>query len=190
MCMKIYHKVRTAMVSALMLASITGSAQELAVKTNLLSDALTVPSLGAEFTIGHRWTLNTDVEWMPAYQSTNHYLRTLNVQSEVRFWFRAPFTGPFIGPSAHWRVYNMAGLPVFKLKDERIQGNFYSVGVTAGWHFTLSSRWGLEPSLTLGYAYNDYRRYAEPRTRVVSRRCYMHYLGPTAASMQLVYMLR
>lgn len=190
MCMKIYHKVRAAMVSAVMLASITGSAQELAVKTNLLSDALTVPSLGAEFTIGHRWTLNADVEWMPAYQSTNHYLRTLKVQPEARFWFRAPFTGPFIGPSAHWRVYNMAGLPVFKLKDERIQGNFYSVGVTAGWHFTLSSRWGLEPSLTLGYAYNDYRRYAEPRTRVVSRRCYMHYLGPTAASLQLVYMLR
>ena len=188
--MKIYHKVRAMIVLAVMLMAVPGSAQDLAVKTNLLSDALTVPSLGVEFTIASRWTLSTDVEWMPFYQSTNHYLRTFKVQPEARFWFRAPFTGPYIGPSAHWRVYNMGGLPVFKLKDERIQGNFYTVGATAGWHFTLSPRWGLEPSLTIGYAYNDFRRYAEPRSRIVSRKCYMHYFGPTAASLQLVYMLR
>ena len=155
------------MVLAVMLTSVSGSAQDLAVKTNLLSDALTVPSLGVEFTIARRWTLSTDVEWMPFYQSTNHYLRTFKVQPEAHFWFRAPFTGPYIGPSAHWRVYNMAGLPVL-----------------------LGDRWGLEPSITVGYAYNDYRRYAEPRSCVVSRKCYMHYFGPTSASLQLVYMLR
>ena len=178
------------MILAGMLLPTAASAQELALKTNLLSDAVTVPSFGVEFTIARRWTLNTDVEWMPFYQSDKHYLRTCKLQSEARFWFRAPFTGPYIGPSLHWRVYNMAGLPVFKLKDERIQGNFYAAGVTAGWHFTLSDRWGLEPTVTLGYAYNDYRRYAEPRTNIVSRKCYMHYVGPIAAGLHLVYMLR
>ena len=178
------------MILAGMLLPTAASAQELALKTNLLSDAVTVPSFGVEFTIARRWTLNTDVEWMPIRQSDNHFLRTLKIQPEARFWFRAPFTGPYIGPSFHWRWYNMAGLPVFKLKDERIQGYMLSAGVTTGWHFTLSPRWGLEPSLTIGYGYCDFRRYAAPSSRIVSSKGYVHYFGPTSASLQLVYMLR
>lgn len=188
--MKIYIEVRAMLVLAVVLLSVPASGQKLAVQTNLLSDAVTVPSVGVEFTIAHRWTLNTNLEWMPFYQSHNHYVRTLKLQPEARFWFRAPFTGPFIGPSAHMRFYNMGGLPVLGLRNERIQGSFWSVGVTAGWHFTLSDRWGLEPALTLGYGYADFRRYAEPRSRIVDRKGFLHYFGPTSANLQLVYMLR
>lgn len=188
--MKIYYKVRAMVVLAVMLMAVPGSAQELAVKTNLLSDALTVPSLGVEFTIARRWTVSTDVEWMPAYQSSNHYLRTLAFQAGSRFWFRAPFTGPFVGPELSVRMFNMGGLPVFHLKEARTQGLFSTVGATVGWHFSLSPRWGLEPAVTLGYGYIDYKRYGEPRSRIVSSKGYTHYFGPVAASLNLVYMLQ
>lgn len=188
--MNIGNKVRTMMVSGVLLLCQTAFAQRLAIKTNLLTDAMTVPSLGMEFSIAHRWTLNTEVQWMPAHQSENHYVRTFSVQPEARFWFRAPFTGPFVGPSLQWRMYNMGGLPVFKLKEARTQGYLLAAGATAGWHFTLSDRWGLEPSITLGYAYADYKRYGEPRSKVVNRVGHLHFIGPTAASINLVYMLR
>ena len=53
------------LVLAVVLLSVPASGQKLAVQTNLLSDAVTVPSVGVEFTITHRWTLNTNLEWMP-----------------------------------------------------------------------------------------------------------------------------
>ncbi len=188
--MKINNKVRMLMVSGTLLLCQTAFAQRLAIKTNLLTDAMMIPTLGVEFSMSHRWTLSTEVEWMSTYQSHNHYLRTFSVQPEARFWFRAPFTGPFVGPSVQWRMYNMGGLPVFKLKEARTQGYLLAAGVTTGWHFTLSNRWGLEPSLTLGYGYADYKRYGAPRSRVPKRVGHLHFFGPTAASVNLVYMLR
>ncbi len=178
------------MLGAMMLLGETVIAQELAVKTNLLTDAMTVPSVGAEFTISRRWTLNVDAQWMPFRQSSNHYLRTLAFQAGPRFWFRAPFTGPFVGPELSVRMFNMGALPVFHLKEARTQGLFSTVGATVGWHFSLSPRWGLEPAVTLGYGYIDYKRYGEPRSRIVSSKGYTHYFGPVAASLNLVYLLQ
>ena len=183
-------KVRARMLlMAVVMFSATASGQELAVKTNLLTDAIAVPSVGVEYAFAPRWTVNADAEWMPFYRAHNHYLRTLKVQPEARFWFRTPFAGPFVGPSVGWRVFNMGGLPVFDLKNERIQGNLWTAGATAGWHFTLSDRLGLEPAVSLGYGYADYKRYAEPRSRRPVEHSYQHYIGPIALSLYLVYML-
>lgn len=164
--------------------------QQLSVKTNLLSDAVLVPSVGMEHTISRRWTMACDVAWMPLRLSSEHYLRTMKLQPEAHYWFRAPFTGPFVGPALSWRLYNMGGLPVFKTRDSRTQGFLLGVGVVAGWHFTLSDRWGLEPSLALGYAYGEFNRYDAPRSCEVRKRHYLNYFGPTALTLQLVYMIR
>lgn len=183
--------VRALVLVALMVCGTAGvKAQKWSVKTNLLSDAVTVPSLSMEHRISLRWTANLDVEWMPLYQSSNRYLRTFKVQPEAHYWFRAPFTGPFLGPSVQWRLYNMGNLPVFHTSDSRTQGWLLGAGVTAGWHFTLSNRWGLEPTVTLGYAYYNCKRYDEPRSRIPIDRVKSSYIGPTAASLQLVYMLK
>lgn len=170
--------------------ALASDAQQLSVKTNLMSDAVTVPSLGAEYAVSDRWTVALDASWMPVRQSSGHYMRQLKVQPEAHYWLRAPFTGPFVGPALGYRLYNFAGIPLLKTRDTRTQGYLLSAGVTAGWHFTLSDRWGLEPALTVGYAYTSYRRYDAPDSRQVTRRWYVHYFGPTSLQLNLVYMIR
>ena len=104
------------MVLAGMLLPAAASAQELALKTNLLSDAVTVPSLGVEFTIARRWTLNTDVEWMPFYQSDNHYLRTCKLQSEARFWTAHRSPVPTLAPRSIGECITWQACPYLSLK--------------------------------------------------------------------------
>ncbi len=178
------------MVALLLCQASVLQAQKWSVKTNLLSDAATVPSVSSEYRISLRWTANLDVSWMPFYLTHSNYLRTFKLQPEAHYWLRAPFTGPFVGPSFQWRLYNMGGLNVFKTAHSRSQGYLLGAGVTAGWHFTLSNRWGLEPSITLGYAYVSCNRYDAPRSRIPLKRWRGNYFGPTAAALQLVYMLK
>jgi len=183
--------LRAMALAVLLLNGAVGArAQEWSVKTNLLSDAVTVPSVGSEYRISLRWTASLDLAWMPIRQDPDHYLRTFKVQPEAHYWLRAPFTGPFIGPSLQWRLFNMGGLFAFRTSDTRTQGYLLGAGVTAGWHFTLSNRWGLEPAITLGYAYSRYNRYDDPRSRIPLKKWTLHYGGPIAASVQLVYMLK
>lgn len=164
--------------------------QEIAVKSNLLSDAITVPSVGAEYAFDRRWTASLDLSWMPLRQSSQHYLRQLKLQPEARYWLHAPFTGPFVGPAVTLRWYNMGGLPVLHTKDSRTQGWLIGVGAVGGYHFTLGDRWGLEPTVALGYAYASYHRYDAPRECRVRKRSYAHYLGPLSLGLQLVYMIK
>ena len=189
-CVQHYLRPAALLLFAALLGTTGAHAQQLSLKTNLLSDAITVPSLGAEYALAQRWTASLDVEWMPLRQSSGHYLRTFKLQPEAHFWLRAPFTGPYVGPSLSWRLYNMGGVPLFNTRHARTQGLLLSVGAAAGWHFTLSDRWGLEPALTVGYAYADYRRYDAPRDTHVRRTGFAHYFGLTSLSLHLVYMLR
>ena len=58
----------------LMLAAgtwITGQAQEVAVKTNLLYDATTTFNLGAEFCLAPKWTLDLSANYNPFTFSDN-----------------------------------------------------------------------------------------------------------------------
>ena len=183
--------IRMMALTVLMLCQPTAmQAQKWSVKTNLLSDALTVPSVSSEHRISLRWTACLDVEWMPFYQSSDRYLRTFKLQPEAHYWFRAPFTGPFVGPAFSWRLFNIGDLPVFHTSGGRAQGFMIGGGITAGWHFTLSNRWGLEPTVTLGYAYVSNKRYDVPRSRAPLDRWKGNYVGPLSGALHLVYMLK
>jgi hypothetical protein len=190
--MMITNRYIRATVLAALLLMVAGrlQAQEWSVKTNLLSDVATVPSVSSEYRISLRWTTSLDFSWMPVHQMSEHFIRTIKFQPEAHYWLRAPFTGPFIGPSLQWRLYNIGGVAAFRTSDSRSQGYVLGAGCTAGWHFTLSNRWGLEPSVTLGYAYTHYHRYDSPRDDRITKKWDVHYLGPIAAAVQLVYMLR
>ena len=89
--------IRAMVLAALLMSVGSLQAQEWSVKTNLLSDVLTVPSVSSEYRISLRWTASVEAAWMPIRQSQDHFLRTFKLQPEAHYWLRAPFTGPFIG---------------------------------------------------------------------------------------------
>lgn len=186
----ISKRLSTAMMLAWIASIMPIFCQQWSLKTNLLSNALTVPSLGIESRVGQQWTAALDVSWMPLRQSSQAYLRHLKLQPEAHYWFDTPFNGAFIGPALSWRQYNIGGLPTYRTGSSRTQGFLFGAGCTAGWHFLSGNRWRFELAMTIGYAYTQYRRYGAPRSRWVRRYYYAHYIGPTAASVNLVYILQ
>lgn len=176
----------------LLLSAVPGGlcAQTLALKTNLVSDAVLVPSLGAEAVVYDRWSVCVSGSFMPVRQSPNHYWRTFSVQPEGRYWLTVPLAGPFVGLGYQFRGYNLGGLPFSHLNDSRSQGRMQGVGISCGWHRILSTRWSLEASAMLGWAHLDYDHYAEPRSDIVVSRWKANYIGPLDLALSLVYIIK
>lgn len=191
--------MRKKIVAAVMLA-VAGMchvhAQDVALKTNLLYDAMLSPSLGAEVRLAPHWSadLSGNVNfWTLSHgRKWKHWL----VQPEARYWFCEAMGGHFIGLHALGGEYNVGNisLPDFlgnkfrKLKDTRAQGWFAGAGIAYGYNWLLSKHWSLEAEIGIGWAYTRYDRYecAGCGRKVESNRVH-NYVGPTKAAVNLVY---
>ena len=83
----------------LMLAAgtwITGQAQEVAVKTNLLYDATTTLNLGVEIGLGSKMTLDISGNYNP-WRFHDYRLKHGLIQPELRYWTCEKFNGHFFG---------------------------------------------------------------------------------------------
>ena len=76
---------------------LTGTAQKIAVKSNLLGWATATPTLGAEIGLDDRWTLNTHIYYNPFTFRDNRKWKHIRVQPEVRYWLCQKFNGHFFG---------------------------------------------------------------------------------------------
>ena len=117
------------------------------------------------------------------------------VQPELRDWMRQPYGGHFFGANLMYGVYNVAKarLPfgLFKgIRSERYEGDFTGVGISYGYHFILSPRWGLETSIGIGFLHTGYERYrcshCGERTGSGNR----NLVAPTKAAISIVYMIK
>lgn len=82
----------------------------------------------------------------------------------------------------------MLGTDARKLKDTRYQGWFTGAGIAYGYAWVLGRHWNLEAEIGIGYSYTRYDRYPCARcgTRIETDRPH-HYVGPTKAAVNLVY---
>ena len=79
------------------LSSLRLHAQYVALKSNLLYDALCIPSLGTEVRLDSTLTLNVSSTYCPISYNENRKWKNWSVQYEARHWFRKVFNGPFVG---------------------------------------------------------------------------------------------
>ncbi len=109
------------------------SAQDMALKTNLLYDATTTINLGYEvalnqkttldiwvnynpWTLGHKWVgLYEDEMTVPSPSASNResMLRSFTVQPEIRWWLCEKFNGHFFGAHIHGGVFNVGAINLF-----------------------------------------------------------------------------
>lgn len=173
-------------------------AQDVAVKTNLLADAIFSPNLGVEIGLAPKWTLDVSGQYngwnLSDYRRWKHWL----VQPEARYWFCDRFAGHFLGIHTHAGQYNIGGIngkvsflgtDARKLKDTRYQGWFVGAGVSYGYAWILGMHWNLEAEIGVGYSYTRYDRFrcAGCGKKMESNRPH-HYVGPTKAAVNLVYL--
>lgn len=133
----------------------------MALKTNLLYDALAVPSIGAEFYLGKNWSIagNWEYGWWDT-DRTHRYWRAYGGDLAVRKWFgsaadKKPLTGHHLGLYAGVFTYDfefggvghMGGRPGHSLWDRCM----YTAGVEYGYSLPIARRLNLDFTLGVGY---------------------------------------
>ncbi len=93
-------KFRHLIILLLCLASFTPmKAQDVAVKTNLLYDAVLTPNIGVEVGVAPKWTIDVTGQ-LNAWTVNEHYWKHWLAQPEARYWFCQRFAGHFVGAPA------------------------------------------------------------------------------------------
>ena len=160
--------------------------QTLAVKTNLLHDALLTPSLGIELATGDYGSLQLSGTYNP-FGSSDRKWRNWTVQPEYRWWMHQVMTGPFLGANAIVGGFNIDGLSCLGFADKHRQGTFYGAGICAGWHHIISTRWSLELTLGADFVHTSYDRYDG---NIHEGHFTSNLILPTGTGISLVYIIR
>ncbi len=174
------------------------SAQDFALKTNLLYDAaMQTANLGAEFGLSPKWTLDFSGNLNTWSTSGEKKWKHWEVQPEARYWFCQRMGGSFMGLHIMGGQYNLGGFngrynflgtDARKLADARYQGWFVGAGIAYGYAWMLSRHFNLEAEIGIGYAYTRYDSYpcAKCGNRIDSHKPH-NYVGPTKAAVNIEY---
>lgn len=189
-------KKKLSLLLLLAVACVGAKAQNVALKTNLIGDALLSPNLALEVGLAPKWTFNLSGEvnfWTVNQHKWKHWV----TQPEARYWFCDRFMGHFLGIHALGGQYNVGnikngisflGSNFSKLTDYRYQGWAVGGGIAYGYTWILGRHWNLEAELGVGYIYTRFDKYeCQDCGRKVDSNVPHHYVGPTKAAINLVY---
>lgn len=188
-----------------MLIAIGGScafAQDIAVKSNLLYDAMTTPNLGMEAGVGLRSTVNLVYGLNPwTFSDGTKKAKHWVLMPEYRWWFCSRFNGHFVGVHALGGQMNAANvnLPVpggffggdnlqKEVQNYRYQASFAGAGVTYGYQWILSRHWNLEAEVGVGYAHIWYDKFACGECGARLDKGGSNYLGVTKLGVSFLYL--
>lgn len=167
-----------------------------ALRTNLLYDAILIPNIGLELSLGNRWSIIGS--WAYAWWHTDlkhYYWRLYGGDLEFRrYWGKRsdkygserPFTGHHLGLYAGLVTYD------FELGGRGYLGEHWSYygGLAYGYSLPIARRINLDFTLGIGYLGGQYKEY------LPNEDCYVwqvtkqrNYIGPTKAELSLVWLL-
>lgn len=156
--------------------------------TNLLYWAALSWNGGVEYAWAERSALSLTAAcaWWSKLSSERVY-RWMDAELAYHYYVRPReccHTGFFVG------TYVQTGLFELMFGKKNRKGETIAAGLSAGYRWRLGDRLSLHTELGLGYAYTDYR-YAVymDNTLIRQGRNSHHYVGPTRASVSLVYKL-
>ena len=165
----------------------------LALKTNILYDAVTAVNFAIEFPVGNDFSVQLQ-EYTPWWvtKSNRQCFQFLSLGAELRWWFRSDETlqGHFVGAN----VWSGKGDLQWNRKG-CYQFEFWTVGLSYGYSMQISKRANLEFSISAGYAQIPYQHYIptddwEILIKDKNKAGTLHYFGPTKAEMSLVIPIR
>ena len=181
----------------LLLASATGKAQNLALKTNLLYDAVLIPNIGVEVSLGKQWTASAD--WFYTWFSSDNrhrYWQGYGGYLTVRRYFanHSTFHIPHSTlPTGHHLGAYVLGLTY----DVEWGGRGYQAdhfgfgaGLEYGYALPTSNRLLLDFSIGIGFQDGEYKEYEPQGNRYVWQATRQrHWFGPTKAEVTLKWLL-
>lgn len=172
-------------------------AQDVGIKTNLLYDALLSPTLGLEFGLAPKWSLDVSGT-VNLWTVNDKRWKQWMVQPEARYWFCRKFAGSFLGLHAIGGQYNFGnlnfggknflGTNLKALEDHRFQGWMAGAGIAYGYSWILSKHWNIEAEIGVGWIYTRYDEFECAGCGKKIEENHPHnYVGPTKAAVNLIY---
>lgn len=161
-----------------------------AVKTNLLHDAVFTPDLGFEISIAKKFSLSAEGVWAWwSKRSANRYWRVAGGWVEMRYWFgnrprSRALTGHHIG------IYGSMHKFDFEFGKDGWQsvGFTYGTGISYGYSFPIHRRLNLDLSARIGYFESPYVKYTPMCGEFYAiSRGVRKYFGPTGLEVTLVW---
>ena len=178
------------------LGSVVGAkCQDVGIKTNLLADGLLSPNVGLEIGLAPKWSLDLTGQ-INFWDVNNHKWKHWLAQPEARYWFCDHFSRHFLGVHALGGMFNFGqiknnskflGTDFSPLTDNRYQGWAVGAGIAYGYSFILGLHWNLELELGVGYAYVQFDKFECVECGRKLGDGHHHYVGPTKAAVNLVY---
>lgn len=175
----------------------SSKAQNVALKTNLVYDALLNANLGLEFKTAKKWSLDISGNYNGWTLDDNKKWKHWMVQPEMRLWLCEAFMGNFFGLELHGGQYNVGGLKnsisflgtdFSRLGKERFEGWFAGAGLTWGHSWILATHWNMEVELGIGWSYTHSNVFENKKEGLKIEDDLVHnYFGPTKAAFSLVY---
>lgn len=168
------------------------------VRTNLIGDALLVPNIGGEITVGKNWSLGADfyLQWLRDKDKDKFY-QTYILDVDARYWWgkqhaKRQLSGWHFGPYGQaitwdWENGN-------KGYQSRVFFWTFAVGGEIGYNKPLGKkqRWALDFSIGVGYLHTKYNVYYPEHNRhyyLDHRQC-KNIFGPTKIGVSLNYFLK
>ena len=169
------------------------SGSKFVLKSNLLYWGTTTPNIGLEYRLANRWTIDLEAGLNPfdGKKDDGSYgksIRHFRLHPEVRYWFCEAFHKHFIGFHVPYLAYNVSDIKFLGAKDARLQGWGTGVGVSYGYDWIIGKHWNIEATLGVGYLYLKSDRYSCLNCGMVQAKEKKHYVGPTQAALNLVYL--
>ena len=161
-----------------------------AVRTNLLYDAMLLPTLGVEWRINRDLGIKLDgsLSWWGNEHGKVQKMWLLN--PEVR-WYLLRDKRFYVGASGSYGQYNIYKYMLGNmLKDDTgYQGKLWNAGVTVGYQLLLCRSFSVDFNLGLGYTRSEYDSFAMiDKARVYKDRDRTkNFWGPTQAAISLVW---
>ncbi len=144
----------------------------IALRTNLAYAASATPNIGLEVPVGEHFSLgfNAGLKPWPRWlawdwdKTVEKKWRHVLVAPELRFWPSGIYDKLFVGADLIYTHYNVGAVKFPfglypRVRDHRLQGDFYGLGVFAGWSWWLSDHWRLEAEAGVGAGYADAKEY-------------------------------
>ncbi len=172
----------------------------MALKSNLIHDALALPNLGAEFYLGRNWSVtgNWTYGWWDK-DSKHRYWRAYGGDIAVRRWFgsaaeRKPLTGHHGGIYAGLLTFDfefggtgyMGGLPGGTLWDRCL----WMAGIEYGYSLPVAKRLNIDFTIGIGYLGGKYIKYEPCGSSYVWDSTYkLNWVGPTKLEISLVWLI-
>lgn len=172
----------------------------MALKTNMLLDALAIPSISAEFYLGKNWSAVAN--WMYGWWDNDHrhrYWRAYGGDIAVRRWFGSkakekPLTGHHLGLYAGVVTYDfefggkgwMGGIPGGTLWD---RCNTVA-GIEYGYSLPIGRRLNIDFTIGVGYMGGKLVDYVPGNGFYIWQKTrHFNWFGPTKAEISLVWLI-